>query len=175
MPARLEGRLVTQAGGLLPCTPRTRRGPCEGGAGSRQGSATLERTLLSTETWKNNKKIIKTSHLHKCKTLHTHAHKGESAEKGLPARPPRCGPPWPWEDARRQGSLAGAHRGVAHGALQAAVRMGLRPRTPPSPLPPLPGLPHPGDPSGRPDASPRAASTSQPPPALPASASLQTH
>lgn len=147
---RLEGRLVTHAGGLLPCTPRTRRGPCEGGAGSRQGCATLERTLLSTEMWKNNKKMIKTPHLHKCQTLHarTHTHtQRESAEKGLPARPPRCGPPRPWEDARHRGHL----QALMAGWPRAHFRQPFGWACAPGPLPahslPCPGCPVPVTPA----------------------------
>ena len=96
---------------------------------------------------------------------HTHTHtEGESAEKRLPARPPRRRPPRPWEDACCQGSLAGTqHGGVAHGGLRAAVQghSGCPvPQGPSQPTPPLPGLLRPGHPSGRPDASSPGAASS---------------
>ena len=175
-------RDACEAGGTLPpCTPRTRCGSSEGGAGSRQGSATLERTLLSTETWKNNKKVINTSHLHKCKTLCTHTHTHTHTE-GSPLRnafQPRL------QDADHLGpgrtlsfrGLLQAHMvGGTHGGLRAAVQGrsgGPMPQGPSQPTPPLPGLLRPGHPSGPPGCL--VTMCSQLPPPLPASASLQTH
>lgn len=124
----------------------------------RRVSAFLGKMLLSTETWKNNKKTINMSHLHKHAFLYTtHTQRREDLLRNTFQQV--------LQDTNKLRSgrtlavcshLASGLRGVAPGDFGATFRMGscppstAGPRSPPSPLPPLPRSLHPCHPSRHP-------------------------